>query len=456
MTDYAITKISKSPNKGLYDRIDSLGLAVFLAIEENDYLGIEYIFNTKIIDGIYKSEAANLLNYAYTTDNLKIATLLIRNEAKFYPTNLLRVHVTSENITFYKNQLDDVSHLISNTYFEESQAILTALISKPVANNSFLSCFNLTQILSQYSVTNDKNSAAKILSLYHFLTDISSNSPIVEFTLSAIAIDILKQKNTILVTTHVKNSLRSAQYSRSDDFSMKKIIYMPFYNYDNLEKSIFIHELGHYAEDAIFNNQALPYFGNNSAEYKLCVISVIKNLINVTHSSEATLTLYKMIEENNNIYKIAQFLKRDSFLPLFSFKSHGHETDYINDAFTLYCTRIECNQSGVTLQSKKNYVQATYDKIAKIHSLSDSDLEVLDRMSEALFRPEYSIEAEFIVRPAEFEVKNIEKSSLKLIDQLIEYSINNIIPVVEKLKSEISLPICEVAGNDTYDNHNEF
>lgn len=433
----SVNKNPKSQYKAIYDKISSLGAAIFFAIEQEDHVGVEYVFHSKSIDTVYQERSGDFLENAYSMDNLKIAALLIKNGAKFNPPNLLRINATPNNNTLYKDHLDSLSNIISNSHFEEATAIIDALISIPPVRENNYTDFNLNQILFYNSVTNDKTANIKLLELYTSITNI--DSAIVNATLTAVGLDMLKHKNTVLVTTYVKNAARSAEYKPSDEFGNKKIIYMPFYLYDANEKSIFIHELGHYAEDAIYNNQALPYFENHSADYKPYVINVIKDLVSVTHSSKLASILYEFIEANSDIAEIINYLSKNSYLPLFSYKSHNHEVPYINAMFDLYQTRKEYFLTEVTFKFKEDYIQASYNKVTQ--SINEHNLKVLDRMAEALFRPEYSVEAELAVRPGELEVSGVDKSSLKLIGQLTEYWKIFTIPVVEKMRAEIFAPV---------------
>jgi hypothetical protein len=53
--------------------------------------------------------------------------------------------------------------------------------------------------------------------------------------------------------------------------------------------------------------------------------------------------------------------------------------------------------------------------------LDDSDLLVINRAVEAVFRPERGIDAELIVRIAELEVERVKPSSLQLLQSLKNY-----------------------------------
>lgn len=165
--------------------------------------------------------------------------------------------------------------------------------------------------------------------------------------------------------------------------------------------------------------------------------------------------MVSQISSLNQIHEIAHYLSQDSFLPLFLYRSFNNSPEYIEDMFKLYFINQSLLPQFKTFQSRKDYIEKLYTNTIKKFSLSDSDLEVLDRITEALFRPHHDIEAEMIVRIAELEIKGVEASSLEMLEPLYVYWSEKISPIIGSFRSELALPNCQNDKNTEVSNNIE-
>lgn len=244
--------------KKLYDSLDSLGTAIFLALENNDLKGIEYIFNTKIPDQIYEERKADLLSYAYSLDRINIADSLIHHNTKFNSLDLLHAHPIVGNLSLYEKHLGGISDIVSNMDYEQAIAIVRSLSLPPRVYEAEHSCFNISYALISHSYMGE-NSFHKLVKGYSSLIESASNYPIAMQTLTTVALGLeLNGTKTMLVVPNVQHAHREAIYKPASAIYEKDIIYMPFYKYDNYEKGVFLHELGHYAQNLLFRNDLLP------------------------------------------------------------------------------------------------------------------------------------------------------------------------------------------------------
>ncbi len=427
--------------KATYDALPSLAVAVMFAIENNDHQGVSYAFKTKPIDALFIQYAPVLLFLAYKTDNIQIAKILIDHNLEFVITNLLHVHVNAENITTYTEHLDNISAKISNTNYEQGVSIIQALASPAVLNYEELFCFNKTQILLSRSFNNNPIYNNNLIKAYTELEKLSLTSTIIDKTLTTVAIDIIQSKSipTLLIVPNTKNAARIAAYNPGEE---KKIVYMPFYKYDAYEKSIFMHELDHYATDIQFKNNLLPYSSiEQQADYHNAINKVIGNIIHMTHSPSSVETIRAKIQlETGNIDSIKNHIYSETMLPIFLYPLFSGEKDYIEDVYKLYNLDRNKATNSPTLQDMQDYVELSYNRLCAKYNFSDADKHSVARVITAILRPENGIEEELFIVATESEVFN--KPSKPYLASLVEYREKYTNPIVVKARSEIQLLDC--------------
>jgi hypothetical protein len=443
--------------KVVYNSLHSLAAAVMFAIDNNDSDGVIYAFKTKNIDKLFLKHAPALLFSAYRTDNLKIAKILIDQGVKLDVTNLLHVHVNANNIITYIEHLDSISSLISNADYEQGVGIFQALAAFPVLSYKELLCFNKSQVLLSRSFNNNLDYNSDLIQVYQKIEALTLTSTITDQILTTVAIDIIQTNNIspLFVVPKIKNAARIASYNPGEE---QKIIYMPFYKYDSNEQSIFLHELAHYSIDVLFKNYLLPYSNiKQQTDYHDAIVSLISNVIQMINSpASAELIKEKIKLKSNDIYNIKEYLHEETTLSLFLYPSHGHLSSYIEDAYRqYYLFKKGFKATNPTFQDKQDFIKLFYNKTCIHYGLSNSDKLLVGRVAEALLRPERGLEEELIVVAAEFEIEAIDKSTMQQLHSLTEYWSTHISTIVEKMRSEISLPDCEVNTITLLGNNNE-
>ena len=446
--------------KNTYDSISSFGLAVFHAIENSDCQAVEYIFNTKDPDDIYNQGRAKILFFAYKTDNIKIAEFLINHGAKFESRNILHTHAESGNITEYYSHLDQISEHISYSGYEQALGVLNSLISGPLIlyDSSQQGCLNITSILGSVSFSNNVDQTETMLSVYNSLSSLGRSSIFIGDTLKIAAGSILdEQASLLLIVPQVKNAERSAIYVPNARVEGDNIIYMPFFEYNKYEKAVLVHELGHFAQDALFRNNVLPYSNREQAEiYHGAVKEFVSNVVKRCHTNSS----FELVKHNIGLgetddYSVIKNLNTESFLSLFLYPSYSNDHLYIEDMFKLYFLPTgEISENHDTFQYKSDYIAKLYSKMLGVLELSAQDAIVLDRSAEALLRPEHTVDAEIIVRIAELEIKGMGSEAMAVFKPIMNYWVENIRPAVQDLPAIGNLPDCtnynsNLSGDET-------
>ena len=433
--------------KKIYDSSRTIPEKLFFAIHNLDIQGLEYIVagaKTPDIDTLKNS--SNLLIFAYDQELLEAAYLLVGFGLHYNPITLLYSHPSNSNVTLYRTHLTKLKVHLSESVYIETNKLLSAAVSYPIASYNMSACINYPAMIANYTHTDNENNSVKI---YNFISSIFSlNNEIVKNSFIPIALSTLHPRNSkiAIYLTISQSSEKYASYVADFTNSNREIIYLPLDELSKYQAGIMVHEFKHTGNQILFSNKANPYsFLDTSLQ--AIYHEVVKNtIIAVFQLFDGYRYFKKVIEDlyqTNDVesLKYNDFIKAASYNPLiiFKYKTDWNNPKFINDVYSVFPFTVNKDTGFETQVSE---VKKFYDFFVNKYHLNEPQLEMLDRIAECITRPIEDIDSEMIVRVGELYAKGLNKTTLQPLSLLEGYELQIIAPEISKLQNSLAIKEC--------------
>jgi hypothetical protein len=436
--------------------INDLNESIKLAIHNDDIRGLDYIIKTKVYNDetalILKSNSYDFLPLCYSYHNkLSFAEKLIKAGAIFDSTYVAYTMPIPE-IKKLKDHIKIIKSNITKLDLFKANKIIESMDSALVTIKTNESCIDYLQTLLSITYTDDKNLYPNFNEMHKgFIND----SKAIVTKLSRLVCHANYPEPEMKILAPIFRDHNSAFHSFTKD-----IIYTPFFHFDALEKSILVHEKGHYIMYTIFGNNGYPFAEHNIKqiqEYDLAATKTlcgIGKLIDFQCNNKTTKGLKS--------HEIAFGLLQKSIITLFYYRSllNDEETnlEITNKLLKIISVKFNINPTLINKHGHEKAVDLEVEKLVTKYNLTQDLTSLLERVGEYVNRgnaDDYS--SELIVRIPELITRSLDSHALNYLEPLhtLWLDILNNVNVDTGETSQININNAEnitdveIAGNST-------
>jgi hypothetical protein len=314
-------------------------------------------------------------------------------------------------------------------------------------------CLDYPNIALSITYTSNPSYNNKFLSIYKSLYDNNKthdHSVLIKDVISAIGADNYMMQNIKIVVPIIENLIEENGFYDNK----RKLIYLPFNNFDFKEQSIFIHEASHYLMHDLFKNDGKPFPSSDNKTMYSYEKAAMNSLLSI-----ASIVGFKYengLPLSHNSVNVANDLHFLSLLPFFHFMNvlstdlyKGDERDWIlNEVVDI----LELNSTMIETQGAEKVANKLKERLIIEYNITTDQLYMIERVGEYVNRGNpRAYYNELIVRLPELIVKELDESALNHFIELQNYWLENISPAIFESINNLEIKECDFCPVKSYE-----
>jgi hypothetical protein len=416
-----------------------------LAVIWSDLYGVEYVISNKLKDiTINKTIIQNSESFlitSYSKSNLLITEKLIKIGLYFKGEYILYTK-SSLPVSHVIHHLNSIKNFIDQDEFQISNHIITARYADPLAIIEKKSCIDCQNILLSQTYTNNQSYNDSFVDLYKSFYDKNDNSQ--SFIIKDIILSMCI-KNHFNQTFKIISPVMTEIKERGFYDHQLNLVYTPFYNFEDKEKSTFIHEGAHSLMYDQFKNKGKPFQSFNNNAMLAYENAAVESLISI--GSIIGFKYEHGLPKTHNSINVAFDLFFNSTMSLFHFcnvlstkKIAIADKNFIlNEVLDIF----ELDENLIELYGTEQAIYILKQQIITDYNITTDQIILLERIGEYVARANpHSYFNEFIVRLPELIIRGLDRSALIHMDALLKFWLEYISPTITESINSLELKEC--------------